>query len=170
MARPREKLEDKFWRRVEKKEFCWEWIGSKFRGGYGQLTHGEEIYQHKNLKAHRVSYEIHFGKIPEDKIVCHHCDNASCVNPDHLFLGTWQDNVQDMIQKGRRFNTEGEKNGQSKLTDNQVKEIREKYKMNEITGRYLRKKYSNAKLAKEYGITQSVISDIITYKKWKHIE
>lgn len=168
MARPLEDLKEKFWRRVEMNqspEICWEWKGSKYKNtGYGQISHA-----HKNLKSHRLSYELHKDKIPEGMLVFHTCDNQSCVNPNHLFLGSWKDNVQDMIKKGRRRDSRGEKNGLTKLTDQQVREIREKYKLNKITGRYLRKEYSNFKLAKEYGITQSIISEIINYKRWKHV-
>lgn len=77
---------------------CWEWLGGKDRHGYGQFR--TEKKQHKTM-AHRFSYEIHIGPIPDGMKVCHSCDNPSCVNPDHLWVGTQADNVRDMIAKGR---------------------------------------------------------------------
>lgn len=77
---------------------CWDWIsGSRCHGGYGTVrTDG------KKRLAHRVSYEVFVGPIPEGKIVCHSCDNRMCVNPEHLWIGTQKDNVKDMLDKGRR--------------------------------------------------------------------
>lgn len=120
----------------------------------------------KNLKAHRFSYEYHVGKIPSGMLVCHTCDNPSCVNPKHLFIGTWKDNVQDMIKKGRRYDTAGENNGQSKITMKIALEIREKYSLNKSFG-HERKKYSTAKLGEMYGISQSVVYDIVKGNYWK---
>lgn len=87
-----------FWEKVEKAEEdngCWEWTGSRING-YGHLCISKE-----NVYSHRVSYMLHSGKDPDGMLVLHHCDNPSCVNPDHLFLGTYRDNTQDMIRKGR---------------------------------------------------------------------
>ncbi len=171
MARPREDLETKFWRKVKKgrsKDDCWEWAASKFRNGYGQLTHGEKLYEHKNLKAHRVSYQLHFGEIPDGMLVCHNCDTPECTNPRHLFVGTQLDNVRDQIAKGRRHDTSGEKNGQAKLTRKIAEKIRKEYSKNDPKlGPYHRKKFSQAKLAEKYGISQTVVSAIVTGEYWK---
>lgn len=113
------------------------------------------------------------GEIPEGLLVCHKCDNPSCVNPDHLFLGTAADNTRDMIQKGRIKargkghgkkrdtwpGTRGEYNGNSKLTEEQVLSIKHKIKQGE-PGRTI---------AKEYGVSQTLISAINTGKVWKNI-
>ncbi len=74
---------------------CWEWKAKKDKNGYGI------IYATKNTRAHRFSYELYHGKIFENLIICHKCDNPPCVNPDHLFMGTHKDNAQDRQQKNR---------------------------------------------------------------------
>lgn len=90
-------LEDRFWNKVDKEteSGCWEWVGST-RNGYGCIRPiGVTKY------SHRVSWELHNGPIPDGLWVLHKCDNRKCVNPDHLFLGTNQDNVNDKMSKGR---------------------------------------------------------------------
>ena len=89
-------LTTRFFTKVEKAtEGCWEWIASKTADGYGQFKHPEHHY------AHRFSYAFHYGSIPLGKQVNHHCDNPGCVNPEHLYAGTHQDNMDDMINRGR---------------------------------------------------------------------
>lgn len=92
---------DRFWEKVRKTEYCWEWTGSKRHKGYGAFCYvknGEPVQG----RAHRFSYELHIGPIPEGLFVLHKCDNPKCVNPDHLFVGDNRANVADMISKGRR--------------------------------------------------------------------
>jgi hypothetical protein len=83
---------DSFWNKVNKTSGCWIWTAAN-KDGYGRYSNSGY--------AHRISWEMHFGKIPAGMFVCHKCDNPPCVNPDHLFLGTNQDNVNDMRAKGR---------------------------------------------------------------------
>jgi hypothetical protein len=98
---------EKFWTRVVRRpnNECWEWIGSTYQG-YGVVQEALGSRGHyKNHKAHRLSYMIAYGKIPDGAFVCHHCDNPSCTNPSHLFIGTARDNNDDMISKGRHVGT-----------------------------------------------------------------
>lgn len=89
---------DRFWEKVTKGDGCWEWQGARIPHGYGNMT----VPDHGHDYAHRISWQLHNGEIPAGLWVLHHCDNPPCVRPDHLFLGTAQDNVDDSIRKGRR--------------------------------------------------------------------
>ena len=94
--------ECRFWAKVAKTEDgCWNWIASKRHKGYGAFCYHREDGTLVQGRAHRYSWEIHNGDIPDGMFVLHSCDNPACVNPDHLFLGTNQDNVDDMMRKGR---------------------------------------------------------------------
>jgi len=84
---------------AEDENGCWPWIGAKTHYGYGKIRKN-----HKQIGAHRISYELHIGKIPKGMSVLHSCDNPGCVNPKHLFLGTQSDNLKDMFKKGRNKN------------------------------------------------------------------
>lgn len=137
-------------------ERCWLWTARIHPSGYGTKN-----WNGRKDQAHRVSWMINYGAIPEGLWVLHRCDNPTCVNPKHLFLGTRQDNIDDMVAKGRRANTIGENNPRCKITANQVREIR---------SRYAKTKISQRELASEYGIKPTQLSRIIRHKTWKEIE
>lgn len=146
-----------FWEKVERTESCWNWKASKDRYGYGQLT-----CQGKHRMAHHVAYELTKGAIPDGLCVLHHCDNPSCVNPEHLYLGTHRHNTQDMMQRGRnqcgRF--PGSTNPTSKLTEEDVKTIRWMHENGTL---------SNQAIADHFGVTGALIGMIVKRKIWKHI-
>lgn len=95
---------ERFWDKVSKSDGCWEWMGYLNPKGYGVLAgdrKGRNAPKKMYYLAHRLSWEIANGAIPDGKCICHHCDNRKCVRPEHLFLGTRADNTLDMIAKGR---------------------------------------------------------------------
>lgn len=91
---------DRFWKFVHKTETCWIWKGARSQNGKG---YGILVRNRKFCPAHRVSYEIHFGKITDGHEICHKCDNPACVKPSHLFEGTHSENMKDCASKGRIF-------------------------------------------------------------------
>ena len=112
------------------------------------------------LLAHRVSWELQNGPIPEGLKVLHHCDNPPCVNPKHLFLGTIQDNADDMTSKNRQRGAPGERNAQAKLTDQDVRDIRVS----------IRKGLSQRQVAKNFNIDQAVVGRIMRGTAWCHVD
>jgi hypothetical protein len=139
-------------------ESCWEWLGKGGANGYGMFGIRIARRQYKNLLAHRFSWELHFGEIPANLFVLHHCDNRKCVNPAHLFLGTQADNIADMWAKGRGVH--GEQRRQSKLKEVQVKEIRERYRAGE----------NISAVARGYGVTRQAVHAAAIGKNWKRLE
>lgn len=119
-------LVDRFWGKVEKSDGCWLWTGSLMGGVWYGFIRGDEEHGCKTLLAHRLSWEIHNGRIPNKLHVLHRCDTPRCVRPDHLFLGTQGDNVKDMMAKERSI--EGKKLTRIKLVGSEVRAIRILYK------------------------------------------
>jgi len=162
----------KFWSRVEIKadHECWIWKGPTFERGYGQTS----VARRFTTKAHRMAYMIATNRfIPAGMFICHRCDNPPCVNPSHLFVGTVQDNANDMKKKRRgtigeksvrRTNPEktarGERHGNAKLNENKVVEMRSEYAAGGT---------SFPKVARKYGIDTSTAYAIIKRKSWSHV-
>lgn len=113
----------RFWLKVDKSEGCWNWLGNKFKDGCGSFG-----VRHKYWRTSRLSYILQHGHIQDNLLVCHTCDNPGCVNPDHLFLGTNEDNAKDKVSKSRQSCLHGTSNGRAKISHTQVEEIRKLYK------------------------------------------
>lgn len=140
----------RFWSKVAitaDTEKCWVWIGSRNNRGYGEFK-----INGKAIKSHRYSWILMHGEIPDNLCVLHRCDNPSCVNPSHLFLGTVEENNQDRERKGRGNQPRGTKNGNSKIPDEIIAEIRTRYAAGNVTHRVL---------SKDLGVSRSYISSIV---------
>ena len=146
-----------FWTKVEKTEGCWLFHGGKKQDGYGLIR----LQGGKMVQAHRLSWEVANGPVPDGLCVLHRCDVRACVNPSHLFLGDRKLNGEDMAQKGR--STRGEKNWNAVLTVDQVREIRASYVF------IHRRKTNQPELAKKYGVSPATINGIVNRRIWKHI-
>lgn len=174
---------ERFFKHVEKPATgagCWIWTGVTGKTGYGRF-HADG----RRTNAHRASWMLHNGEVPSDKpIVCHTCDNPSCVNPEHLFVGTGKDNSQDMARKGRQVSglklhperaargnasgrytkpertARGERNGLAKLTGENVVKIRTAYSEGGVT---------QAELALQYSVTRALIGHIVRRRIWQHV-
>lgn len=144
-------LHHRFWKNVHKTDTCWNWIGAIQKGGYGTI----ELNYH-SLKAHRVSYEIHFGQIPKGRFVCHHCDNRRCVNPNHLFLGNPSINGADAASKDRM--PFGNRHIWSKLKESNIPFIRSALRFKTATG---------PELARKFGVHHTVIYHAARGITWK---
>jgi hypothetical protein len=134
---------------------CLEWQAGKDRDGYAKIAVYEGV-KHKNKTVTRLVWEAANGQIPDGYLVCHECDNTSCVNLKHLFLGTDQDNVTDKVNKGRCLPCTGEMNGRAKLTTEQVRAIR--------IG-----KGTISALARKYDVSRPTIKRIKDGKAWSSI-
>jgi hypothetical protein len=126
---------------------CWIFVGARNKGGQGTIWDGE-----RRRSVARVSYEYHFGPIPDGMCVCHRCDVPACVNPNHLWLGTKKDNFDDMVSKKRQ-----NWSGPAKLNWGQVREIKTALKCGA----------KGAELAAKYGVSKMTISMIKTGRRWK---
>lgn len=139
----------RFFDKINKTSTCWIWTGAKNNAGYGNFR-----YNGKYLNSHRVSYLLFKGHIPPKMFVCHTCDNPSCVNPKHLFIGTPQDNDDDKVAKGRQI--KGSKHKYSKLKESDIPKIR-------------KDKRSHQSIANTYNVSRRLIGMIKEGTIWKHV-
>lgn len=166
-SHPRTPAPVRFWAKVHKNGLngCWTWTGYINPGGAGRFA----PVGHKPLSAYRYSWELNVGPIPEGMLICHHCDNRACVRPDHLYVGTQRDNVRDAIERHRFYRggaytpyrippRYGADNKMTKLTDDQVREIRAIYPS--IGAR---------RLGKMYGVVPSAIQGIVKGRTRQHV-
>lgn len=182
-------LAARFWARVQKSEECWLWKGSLGSGGYGQLFTHNDAHGHSRMEgAHRISWQLHYGAIPDGLFICHHCDVRACVRPEHLFLGTQKDNVRDMVDKGRNPSGDqhphhlhpervrrgashgmvlhpeavprGERNANAKLTADDVRAIRARMSGGE----------THAVIARDFRVHPQYLHLIAKRKRWAHVE
>lgn len=154
---PRQRIERIGWEVAENE--CWIYNGPRRRWGYTCVY----IAGRGTLAAHRVSYEVYVGPIPDGLILMHSCDNPPCINPKHLRPGTNHENTQDMLAKGRHRtapHARGRRRNTGKLTPEQVLEIR---RLHDVLG------VSRAELMHQFGISRSQVGKVVTRFQWKDI-
>jgi hypothetical protein len=155
MSPPRISIEKKLQNYKVQTNNCWEFLGSKDKDGYGVFGHGRG----KQLRAHRASFEFHKKISAKDLFVCHSCDNPSCINPDHLFLGDAKENTKDMIKKGRKADCKGINHPLAKLKEKDIVSI----KQQRLLGIKLKD------IADQFDIAFQTVSSICKGKTWKHL-
>lgn len=151
-------IEERFWQKVKiaGADECWEWTAYLDSGGYGQFRLNGRLEC-----AHRVAWMLAYGPIQDGMCVLHKCDNRWCVNHAHLWEDTQAENVRDMVRKGRRADNSGEMNGIAKLTEPEVRMIREKYAAGGMSQRAL---------AKEFGVSHRLVCLIVRREIWKNVQ
>lgn len=154
-----------FWANVEKTEGCWLWRGVLRFCGYGNAkAPGKRT---RSSYAHRLSWELANGTIPKGMHVLHKCDTPACVRPEHLFLGTHQENMTDMAAKGRSL--AGEKSFSAKLTDEQVRRIRSNPPSKWKKGKWIGAGQELEEYAKPYGVSPTTIRNVLARRSWRHL-
>ena len=139
---------------IKRDDGCWEWTGATGQNGYGHFK-----VEGRMLFAHRVAYEIWNGPIPLNFCVRHKCDVTKCVNPAHLETGTHQDNMNDMKERGRQASLKGQQNGRSKLTEDDVREIKILLEFD----------FSCKELSNRFNVDDNTIWKIKRSKSWVHV-
>lgn len=144
-------LQARFWDRlIRTPSGCWEWPGKRHPiYGYGFV-----VVDRREVRAHRLAFELTAGAVPHGLMVCHRCDNRACCNPSHLYAGTHADNMRDMVSRNRQ--ARGTAHGMSKLTPEAALAIRDR----RDAGEPLRR------LADEFGVSQQLVCDISKRRRW----
>jgi hypothetical protein len=155
MSPPRLSIESQLQKHIKSSNGCWIFTGCLDRDGYGVFGHG----RNKQVRAHRMSYEFYVGSIPNGALVCHACDNPSCINPKHLFLGSAKDNTQDMIKKGRKASCKGSSHPLAKIDESDALWIKQQRQLSR----------SLKDIAKDLNISFQTVSSICKGTTWKHI-
>lgn len=149
---------DYFLARIDTSGDCWLWtgyaVGRPGKPGYGRVYYGGRLFL-----AHRLSYALHNGDLPDGALICHTCDNPPCVNPAHLYAGTVQTNARDAVERSLYVPKLGEANPGARLTTAQVQEIRARWGSGE----------KQADLGREFDITASHIYRIVHGEAWRHV-
>lgn len=160
-------IASRFWSKVDTSGDCWEWTGCQ-RAGYGYFR---VAAGHMEM-AHRFSWQLAYGPISNGLFVCHACDNPRCVRPDHLFLGTHDENMADMVRKGR--SPSGDRNPSRRFPERVSRGEHHTAKLTEAQVRDIRARYTPGyghltELGREFGVTPDAIKFIVTRQTWKHI-
>lgn len=151
-------ITERFWSHVEKSEGCWIWTAGRLRHGYGAFNISTGKRSGKTVSAHRMALALSLGhEIPSDRMVLHSCDNPPCVNPAHLRMGTCAENHEDA--KSRNRTLVGSRNPKARLTEGDVMAIR----LLLADGR------SRVSIARDFGVSYSLIDGIANGRRWKHV-
>jgi len=145
---------DRFWSKVDKSGECWEWQAARDKNGYGRFRSTVA-----GTRAHRHSFYLAHGIIPDGLQVLHRCDNPPCVNPAHLWLGTPRDNAIDRNAKGRHDPQIGGTNGNARLTEAEIPRIRD----------MIASGGSNQEIGEVFGVSPGMIWNIRTGRNWSHV-
>lgn len=155
-----DRLRTRMERKTVKTDGCWLWTGNRGPTGYGTIGVTINGRNFTAVRVHRIAYVLAYGSLPDGLVVCHHCDNPSCVRPDHLYAGTMADNVRDRDRRGRRADTRGGLSPNTHFTVSIVRDIR-------------RLRASGAtypELAGAYGVTKQCIWRIVHRQSWQHVD
>lgn len=148
-----------FWSRVDASGDCWLWLGPRDKDGYGLFSGSRRNGRQRHYRCHRFAWHATHGVSAGKLLVCHHCDNPTCVRPDHLFLGTARDNFHDCLDKGR-YSPKGAGNASAKLTEQEVARVRELWASGDWT---------QQAIANDFGLDQTTVSSIVRRKTWSHV-
>ncbi len=163
----------RFWANIQTTESCWIWVGTRACRGYGAIS-----IDRKRWRAHRLSWAIHNGTIPDGLYICHRCDNPPCVNPEHLFAGTQKDNIADCVRKGRFSRSIGERtrNNRRRRGFHRTKAIGHDHYNSKLTLENVLEIRSTppkwgeqSRLARKFGVTKSSIRDVLSRRCWGHV-
>jgi hypothetical protein len=153
----------RFWNNVRKTDTCWLWTGATTKFGHGVVICKGTKRRGATQKAHRISWLLHFGPVPDGMFVCHTCDVPACVNPDHLYVGTAKDNTRDCLVRGRIDRVKrprGEKHGNSKLNADIVRDIRARREQGETL----------RAIAERHNTPIANVCQIVKRRAWAHVQ